>query len=171
MLSNLSSLIHELTVAPKIQRTQEYRDIDPKISALVSALNKINKVSTIASCQGHIAGHLEPPYVYFYAPNHIVQQLTALIRANNQWFIPWEITGVFNEHNQLTFRLSSLFYDTKYLNLTSRFLYLGWHRNRVDMDIQLLAKIISDISDHLSCRHHHPNVHHVEKQVPSIPSM
>ncbi|MGR5299448.1 hypothetical protein ACPV5U_29580, partial [Vibrio mediterranei] len=41
----------EMFIAPKNQRAQDYHHIDPKIAPLVSALNQLPRVETIASAK------------------------------------------------------------------------------------------------------------------------
>ncbi|MGF1873699.1 hypothetical protein L4D75_28020, partial [Photobacterium indicum] len=96
---------------------------------------------TIASCQGHIAGHKEAPYIYFHASPTIAQHLSSLCRTTKGLSKPWEITGYFNENQALTFRLSAPYYDHHYLR--SGIVCLGWHRDRIDADITLLMEVIN----------------------------
>ncbi|MBD6984204.1 hypothetical protein [Vibrio parahaemolyticus] len=136
----LHHLFVELFIAPKKQKSRSYYDLDPKIAPLVHVLNSFDGVTTIASCQGHAAGWLEPPYVYFNAPLPLVQQIVTTIRQahlDDKFHHAWKITGEFNEQNQLTFTLSSPYYDENYLE--KRIISLAWHRQKVDEDIHTLS--------------------------------
>ncbi|MDF4270177.1 hypothetical protein P3394_23975, partial [Vibrio parahaemolyticus] len=76
----LHHLFVELFIDPKEQKSRSYHDLDPKIIPLVNALNSLESVTTIASCQGHAAGWLEAPYVYFNASVPMVQKIVTIIR-------------------------------------------------------------------------------------------
>ncbi|WP_129831045.1 hypothetical protein [Vibrio parahaemolyticus] len=149
----LHHLFVELFIAPKEQKSRSYHDLDPKITPLVDALNSLENVTTIASCQGHAAGWLEAPYVYFNASVPMVQKIVTIIRQahlNDKFHHAWKITGEFNEQNQLTFTLSSPYYDENYLE--KRIISLAWHREKVDQDINTLVQIINQIThEHNSC--------------------
>ena len=149
----LHHLFVELFIAPKEQKSRSYHDLDPKITPLVDALNSLENVTTIASCQGHAAGWLEAPYVYFNSSVPMVQKIVTIIRQahlNDKFHHAWKITGEFNEQNQLTFTLSSPYYDENYLE--KRIISLAWHREKVDQDINTLVQIINQIThEHNSC--------------------
>ncbi|WP_455291497.1 hypothetical protein [Vibrio parahaemolyticus] len=149
----LHHLFVELFIVPKEQKSRSYHDLDPKITPLVDALNSLENVTTIASCQGHAAGWLEAPYVYFNASVPMVQKIVTIIRQahlNDKFHHAWKITGEFNEQNQLTFTLSSPYYDENYLE--KRIISLAWHREKVDQDINTLVQIINQIThEHNSC--------------------
>ncbi|MBO0185955.1 hypothetical protein J0683_23945, partial [Vibrio parahaemolyticus] len=149
----LHHLFVELFIAPKEQKSRSYHDLDPKITPLVDALNSLENVTTIASCQGHAVGWLEAPYVYFNASVPMVQKIVTIIRQahlNDKFHHAWKITGEFNEQNQLTFTLSSPYYDENYLE--KRIISLAWHREKVDQDINTLVQIINQIThEHNSC--------------------
>ncbi|MEK1976178.1 hypothetical protein WOB87_24355 [Vibrio parahaemolyticus] len=149
----LHHLFVELFIAPKEQKSRSYHDLDPKIAPLVDTLNSLESVTTIASCQGHAAGWLEAPYVYFNASVPMVQKIVTIIRQahlNDKFHRSWKICGEFNEQNQLTFTLSSPYYDENYLE--KRIISLAWHREKVDQDINTLVQIINQIThEHNSC--------------------
>lgn len=70
-LGRIKKLFFELTIAPIIQHKQHYSVIDKHIKPAVDAINNIDGVVTIASCHGHLTGHIESPYIYFKAPVEI----------------------------------------------------------------------------------------------------
>lgn len=65
------NLWSEIFIEPR-KKTRRYEDIDPKIAPLVSQLNAVTTIKTVASCQGHAFGRPEPPYVYFEAKQETV---------------------------------------------------------------------------------------------------
>ncbi|HHY0408612.1 TPA: hypothetical protein ACVU4B_004941, partial [Vibrio parahaemolyticus] len=91
--------------------------------------------------------------VYFNASVPMVQKIVTIIRQahlNDKFHHAWKITGEFNEQNQLTFTLSSPYYDENYLE--KRIISLAWHREKVDQDINTLVQIINQIThEHNSC--------------------
>ncbi|EGU42487.1 hypothetical protein [Vibrio scophthalmi] len=142
MLIGLADLLHELFKEPKRQKRQHYSHIDPKISDLVKAFNQIEGITTIASCQGHIAGHIEAPYIYFKASNHVASQIVQALRKTRNFHTRWEITGAFDQNNDLTFRLSSLKLDTRIYQ--RGWWDLGWNRSKVDCDFILLRHMMKE---------------------------
>lgn len=147
MINNLKSLLHEWFIMPKQQKNQPYRTIDPRIVDLVEALNTIDGVSTIASCQGHCSGRDHPPYVYFSAPIEFAawlsEQCRESAREDKRYYTQWEVEGAFNSENKLTFVISSPLYHQHCLySLYSGWWYLGWHRQRVDNELELLTDIV-----------------------------
>lgn len=146
--AKLKQLFFELTIAPKEQRSREYQQLDPKIAPLVAALNQLPTVNTIASCQGHAFGRVEPPYVYFNADHKLVTRLITPLRQcylEGRLHHSWEITAMFNEQATLCWTLSSPYYDQRFAKNSAY--DLGWHRDRVDQDIQTLIDLISTRSD------------------------
>ncbi|TNZ85674.1 hypothetical protein CGK40_24860 [Vibrio parahaemolyticus] len=142
----LHHLFVELFIAPKEQKSRSYHDLDPKIAPLVDTLNSLESVTTIASCQGHAAGWLEAPYVYFNASVPMVQKIVTSLRQahlNDKFHRAWKICGEFNEQNQLTFTLSSPYYDDNYLK--KRVVDLAWNRGKVDEDIRTLSDCFGEI--------------------------
>ncbi|MGX9517243.1 hypothetical protein ACWX0P_00080 [Vibrio mediterranei] len=138
-------LFTEMFIAPKNQRAQDYQHIDPKIAPLVSALSQLPGVETIASCQGHVAwlhGHVKPPYVYFTANAELAQRIAKTLHDSD-----WILAGQFNHQHQLCFRLHSECYERAHRSwIPFQLIYcLGWHRHRVDHDLQTLTQQISAI--------------------------
>ncbi|NOI26805.1 hypothetical protein [Vibrio mediterranei] len=139
-------LFSEMFIAPKNQRAQDYHHIAPKIAPLVSALNQLPGVETIASCQGHACGRIEAPYVYFKADNDIVTGIMTLLRQHYQrgeLHHSWELTGMFNHQSELCWSLSSPYYYRRFA--ASSVITLGWHRDKVDHDLQTLTQLISEV--------------------------
>ncbi|HHY0497216.1 hypothetical protein JL857_20760 [Vibrio parahaemolyticus] len=144
----LKHFIFELTTAPKEQRSREYDQLDPKIAPLVAALNQLPTVNTIASCQGHAFGRIEPPYVYFHADPKLATQLNILLRQYYEERLllhSWELTAMFNGQETLCWTLSSPYYNQRFA--TTGFYCLGWHRGRVDQDLKVLIDLISIKND------------------------
>ncbi|MGR5299261.1 hypothetical protein ACPV5U_28120 [Vibrio mediterranei] len=136
-------LYTEMFIEPKNQRAQDYHHIDPKIAPLVSALGQLPSVKTIGSCQGHVAwlhGHVKPPYVYFAANAELAQRLAEALHDSD-----WVIIGPFHHQHQCCFRLQSERYERAFRSwIPFQFVYcLGWHRDRVDRDIQTLTSLMS----------------------------
>ena len=141
-MSPLKHLFHEIFTAPKIQRLQPYTTIDPLIKPLVDSLSLIEGVTTIASCQGHCAGRIEAPYVYFQAPLAVAEDLIKQCREQRAKFhTSWEIHGLFNEKFQLTYSLHAPVYTANYINQGCWL--LGWHRSRVNQDLATLTEIVN----------------------------
>lgn len=144
----LKHFIFELITAPKEQRLREYHQLDPKIAPLVNALNQLPSVSTIASCQGHAFGRIEPPYVYFNADHELVASFITQLRQcylDGHLHHSWEITAMFNHQITLCWTLSSPYYDQRFAKNSAY--DLGWHRNKVDQDIKVLTDLIPTKSD------------------------
>lgn len=144
----LKLFIFELTLAPKQQRSREYHQLDPKIAPLVTALNQLPTVKTIASCQGHAFGRVEPPYVYFNADHKLVTRFITPLRQSyleGRLHHSWEITAMFNHQTTLCWTLSSPYYDQRFAKNGTY--DLGWHRDKVDQDIKILTDLISTRND------------------------
>lgn len=153
MLSNLSSLIHELTVAPIIQYKQSYDVIDKNIKPIVDLLNSIDGVETIASCHGHLLGHIEAPYVYFKAPVEIATHLHKQIWTATQFKpIYWVIEGKYNGECELCFSLRSPPYERAYYGLFSRLWHFGYQRRELELSIIQLAQEIKTASEMVKCQ-------------------
>ncbi len=142
---NFHHLWFELFVAPKEQKARQYQDLDPKIAPLVAALGASDGVKTIASCQGHAAGRLGAPYVYFQAPEALVKHLAKIIREASladELHHLWEIQGVFNDQYELTFSLSAPYYDSNFLN--KGITILAWKREKLDQDLNTLVRLVTN---------------------------
>ena len=146
MISNFKSLLHEWFIMPKQQKNQPYSTVDPRIADLVEAFNAIEGVTTVASCQGHCCGRDHHPYVYFSAPIEFAAWLSEQCRESRKdkrYYTPWEVEGVFNGENELMFSLLSPLYRQHCLySLYSGWWYLGWHRERVDGELDYLKEIV-----------------------------
>ena len=143
MISNFKSLLHEWFVMPKQQKNQPYSTVDPRIADLVEAFNAIEGVTTVASCQGHCSGRDHHPYVYFSAPIEFAAWLSEQCRESRKdkrHYTQWEVEGVFNGENELMFSLYSPLYRQDYLR--KGWWYLGWHRERVDGELDYLKEIV-----------------------------
>ena len=143
MISNFKSLLHEWFIMPKQQKNQPYSTVDPRIADLVEAFNAIEGVTTVASCQGHCSGRDHHPYVYFSAPIEFAAWLSEQCRESRKdkrHYTQWEVEGVFNGKNELMFSLFSPLYRQDYLR--KGWWYLGWHRQRVDHELELLTNIV-----------------------------
>ncbi|WP_139686277.1 hypothetical protein [Vibrio tasmaniensis] len=142
------NLWREIFIEPRKQKARRYEDIDPKIEPLVSQLNTVTTIKTVASCQGHAFGRPEPPYVYFEAKQETVGVFIQAIRKARQrgkLHHPWEIIGQYNHEIQLVWSLSSTYYDQYYLK--SNIIDLAWHRDRIDDDIQTLTHITRQLQN------------------------
>ncbi|APP09281.1 MULTISPECIES: hypothetical protein [Gammaproteobacteria] len=142
----LHNLWSEIFIEPRKQKARRYEDIDPKITPLVSQLNAVPSIKTLASCQGHAFGRPEPPYVYFVAEQGAVERLIQAVRKARQrgkLHHPWEIVGQYNHDIQLVWALSSTYHDQYYLK--SNVIDLAWHRDRIDDDIQTLTHIVRQL--------------------------
>ena len=140
LLNNIKGLLFEFLIAPIIQYRQPYHVIDKHIKAAVQQLNAIDGVETIASCHGHLYGHIEPPYVYFKAPVHIAIHLHQhLWRVAQFKAIPWVIEGKFNQECELCFRLTSPPYDKAYHYFFSRLWRYGYQRRELEQSMRELA--------------------------------
>ncbi|WP_394168068.1 hypothetical protein [Photobacterium piscicola] len=108
LLKDIKALLIEIFIAPIVQYKQPYSVIDEHIKPAVDGLNSIDGVETIASCHGHLIGHMDSPYVYFKAPVDIATYLHNHIwNATKDSTIYWEITGRYNCESELCFSLRS----------------------------------------------------------------
>ena len=144
----LHRLFVELFIAPKEQKSRSYHDLAPKIAPLVDALNSLESVTTIASCQGHV-NRLSMPYVYF----HRSTQQAALIakRLKELWekhqlHVRWKLTGQFSTSQILCFHLSAVLYDQSYSQfLLWRCWHYGLYRHYIDQDVNVLGQQLGEI--------------------------
>lgn len=114
--------------------------IEPKIRPLVDALNAIDGVQTIASCQGH-ATRVSRPYVYFHCPPQVAERIAARldrVRSQGGLHHDWRLSGEFNGENRLCFHLSApgLRHDQGNLSVFVTYV-LG--RKKIDRDLSILA--------------------------------
>ncbi|MFO6419257.1 hypothetical protein ACLBKS_03550 [Hylemonella sp. W303a] len=122
-----------------------YDEIDAGIKPLVDAMNATGSITTIASCQGHVA-YSKPPYVYFKATPAVSG---AIERSLREWQIEstssigqyWRVKGLFNENFELVFLLHSPFYDERALSLFAPVEFLFYQR-KIAKELELLEKLI-----------------------------
>lgn len=144
---NIKSLFFELTIAPIIQYRQPYSVIDEHIKPVVDALNNIEGVETIASCHGHLMGHIDSPYVYFKAPVDIATNLHNHIwNATKDTAIYWEITGRYNCECELCFSLRSPPLEYAYHYPLLRLRLYGYRRRELEQSMINLAQEIKTSS-------------------------
>jgi len=114
--------------------------IEPKIRPLVDALNAIDGVRTIASCQGH-ATRVSSPYVTFSCLPLVAEQIAARldrVRSQGGLHHDWRLSGEFNGENKLCFSLRAPGLRHDRGNLSVLFAYvLG--RQKIDHDLSVLA--------------------------------
>lgn len=150
ILNNLKALLFELTIAPIVQYKQPYHIIDKHIQLVVDRLNDIEGVETIASCHGHLSGHIEAPYVYFKAPVDIATHLHKHLWTTTQFTpIYWTIQGQYNLECELCFLLRSPPYERAYHHCISRLWHLGYQRRELNQSMAQLAKEIQVASETL----------------------
>ncbi|WP_447401319.1 hypothetical protein [Vibrio harveyi] len=140
-------LLYEITLAGITLRRQDYQELDPQIAPAVHALNAIEGVATIGSCQGHVAwltGRFSTPYLYFTAPVWFANQLCQRLQTS-----PWHLSAMFNNRCQLCFHLTHRRYRQAYRSLVpfSLTYHLGYHREKVDKELALLAQQLSTIEE------------------------
>lgn len=114
--------------------------IDPKIRPLVEALNGIDGVRTIASCEGHF-GRISDPYVYFHCPPATAESMAARLDGLNhqgRLFHWWTLIGCFNCEHELCFRLHAPALDHGRGTIRTFVNYVLF-RKRIDGDLALLA--------------------------------
>ncbi|HDM8062756.1 MULTISPECIES: hypothetical protein [Vibrio] len=140
-------LLYEITLAGIALRRQDYQELDPQIAPAVHALNAIEGVATIGSCQGHVAwltGRFSAPYLYFTAPVWFANQLCQKLQTS-----PWHLSAMFNNRCQLCFHLTHRRYRQAYRSLVpfSLTYHLGYHREKADKELVQLAQLISTIEE------------------------
>ena len=140
-------LLYEITLAGIALRRQDYQELDPQIAPAVHALNAIEGVATIGSCQGHVAwltGRFSAPYLYFTAPVWFANQLCQKLQTS-----PWHLSAMFNNRCQLCFHLTHRRYRQAYRSLVpfSLTYHLGYHREKVDKELAQLAQLLSTIEE------------------------
>ncbi|EPY00246.1 hypothetical protein [Magnetospirillum fulvum] len=115
--------------------------IEPKIRPLVDALNAIDGVRTIASCQGHVS-RISRPYVYFHCPPAVAEAMAARLHDLNMqddtlsyW---WHLTAAFNTEHRLCFSLEAPDLDHRRSDL-SVFVTFVLGRKKIDRDLSILA--------------------------------
>ncbi|MGR4021691.1 hypothetical protein K9D08_27565 [Vibrio harveyi] len=140
-------LLYEITLAGIALRRQDYQELDPQIAPAVHALNAIEGVATIGSCQGHVAwltGRFSAPYLYFTAPVWFANQLCQRLQTS-----PWHLSAMFNNRCQLCFHLTHRRYRQAYRSLVpfSLTYHLGYHREKADKELVQLAQLISTIEE------------------------
>lgn len=134
----LRSLVSDLVldVLRPDRRPWTEKPVEPRIAPLVSALNAMPGVMTIASCQGHFA-LFEPrmAYVYFQAPTDFALALFMQVdRADdegrfNYW---WQIKPVSHRRRGLGWRLG----------MEQRFFTIS----RQKQDLSLLQSMVEEIA-------------------------
>ncbi|MGR5187312.1 hypothetical protein ACPV3S_12900 [Photobacterium damselae] len=143
IITNIKYLLFELFKSPIIQRKQPYSVIDKHIKPAVDALNNIEGVETIASCHGHLMGHIDSPYVYFKAPIEIATYLhTHIWNATKDFEIYWEITGKYNCECELRFSLRSPPLEYAYHYPFLRLWLYGYRRRELEQSLFRLAQEI-----------------------------
>ncbi|HFQ4927124.1 TPA: hypothetical protein ACGU4W_004387 [Vibrio vulnificus] len=140
-------LLYEITLAGIALRRQDYQELDPQIAPAVHALNAIEGVATIGSCQGHVAwltGRFSAPYLYFTAPVWFANQLCQRLQTS-----PWHLSAMFNNRCQLCFHLTHRRYRQAYRSLVpfSLTYHLGYHREKADKELAQLAQLLSTIEE------------------------
>ena len=124
---------------------KSYADIDEKIRPLVEALNSLESVVTIASCQGH-ASWSNPPYVAFFAREAVVAEIQSLFVDKHWRKLPllaerWVVEASFNLDCQLVYCLQSKTYHRMASSIFGSIL-LALYRTNIDKDIQNLTRLI-----------------------------
>jgi len=122
-----------------------YTDIDEKIRPLVEALNSLESVVTIASCQGH-ASWSNPPYVAFFAREAVAAEIQSLFVDKHWRKLPllaerWVVEASFNLDCQLVYCLQSKTYHRMASSIFGSIL-LALYRTNIDKDIQNLTRLI-----------------------------
>ena len=125
--------------------TRSYADIDKKIEPLVKALNSLESVVTIASCQGH-ASWSNPPYVAFFAHEAVAAEIQSLFVDKHWRKMPllaerWVVEASFNLDCQLVYCLQSKTYHRMASSIFGSIL-LALYRTSIDKDIQILTQLI-----------------------------
>ena len=129
---------------------KSYADIDEKIKPLVKALNSLESVVTIASCEGH-ASWSSPPYVAFFAKKEIAAEIQSLL-VDKHWkkssllFERWVVEAGFNLDYKLLYCLQSKTYHRMASSIFGSVL-LTIFRTNIDKDIQILTRLIKLHSD------------------------
>jgi hypothetical protein len=122
--------------------------IEAKILPLVEALNAIDGVCTIASCQGHFP-RISDPYVFFScSPRQaeaFAKRLDKIQLQGNlhHW---WRLTGEFDGESRLCFVLRSPSLDREKGALRTFLNYVVF-RKKIDNDLSLLSDMLQDIVD------------------------
>ena len=130
--------------------TKSYADIDQKIKPLVKALNSLESVVTIASCEGH-ASWSNPPYVAFFAKEEIAAEIQSLL-VDKHWtkssllLEGWVVEAGFNLDYKLLYCLQSKTYHRMASSIFGSVL-LALFRTNIDKDIQILTQLIKIHSD------------------------
>src|ERR1700734_458495 len=89
-----------------------YGENQPRIKPLVDAMNATGVIQTVASCQGHVVGIIDP-YVYFRATPDIAGRLERALRACNAaniLLVPWTLDCNLNDECEILFMLRSYYY-------------------------------------------------------------
>ncbi|GIU48830.1 hypothetical protein TUM4438_31090 [Shewanella sairae] len=143
----VKTLLFELFAAPIIQYKQPYTVIDKHIKPAVDMLNSIDGVETIASCHGHLFGHIEAPYIYFKAPTDTAAYLHKQIWTTTQHkSIYWVIEGRYNSECELCFSLRSPPCELAYYHFFSRLRLFGYRRLELEQSMLELAQLIKSAS-------------------------
>ncbi len=112
--------------------------IDDHIRPLVLALNTVDSIQTQYSCQGHIMGLCQYPYVIFRVANlRDIYKLRDII-MNCRTSLPWILKGQISEGRIIQWEISSSVKKTVF------------NAGRVKEDILILAESIS-ADCHVSC--------------------
>lgn len=139
---------HNLALVEGIPRGvgRDYADaqrlglIDPRIAALVSAMNVPHLIHTIACCEGHGGwGEFSSPYVAFEAPVELAALLHErlqddMMQSRSRLNFNWSVEGGFGRQRQLVFRLS--------IPGINRYRWVS--RKRLDRDISVVREMLLD---------------------------
>ena len=126
-------------------KARSYTEIDPKIDPLVKALNSLESVVTIGSCQGH-ASWSNPPYVAFFAQESVAAEIQSLLVDECWRKLPplaerWTLEAGFNLSGQMVYCLQSKAYHRMASSIFGSVL-LVLFRTNIDKDIQILTQLI-----------------------------
>lgn len=119
--------------------------VEHGIQPVCDALNAINGVRTVWSCEGHPEYNMLP-YVVFVTTQEVAFNISRSIRAaslsGKQLFYNWEMTANFREDGSLQYMIKP---NDRRLNKKILFLS-AWSQKKMDDELKNLAKTIESMS-------------------------
>lgn len=115
----------------------EFIRVEPGIQPLCDALNAVEGIVTLYSCEGHPRRPARP-YVSFRAEVEVAYWIQEAIKScRNRLAYNWWITGHFNDKGAWVYCLEPN--DVRF-SRPLRFGFLpNWRRERVDLDLRQIA--------------------------------
>jgi hypothetical protein len=129
------------------------KPVEPNIKALVDALNTVESVLTIASCQGHVFP-CRSPYVMFRADVEFAAELAKKLHADlmadtrSRLRAYWEISGSFNDDFDLCFTL----YSPEYHRNLGKLVCRAFQEKLLAQDFAVLTDMVNRVGNRESNR-------------------